>query len=421
MGFSNEPLYFNPDSVVSLIPGMTRSNMNAVEVELTCPFCGKRKYGLNRSNGLGHCFNANCPSDGRGYNIWQLYGAVYGLSNGEAIKELKSKLGMDKGNDSAESIPKRIVYQPPKTSEIATPENLHKVYAAFLQELTLTDKNRLDLRARGFSDETIEACGFKTFPKKDEMDFFALCRRLMGKGLTLKGVPGFFQCKNGSWCFIPLTKGIIMPIRDYADRIVGLQIRKDDDLRVCDEEGKLEAKCSWFSSKNSNNGCGAQAFVHFACDWIWDKELNSYRPYFGHGKESNSDFILTEGMMKAELIHQFWPTTPCMSVPGVDALYHLPEALKKIKSYGCKRIMLAFDMDYETNPNVDKAMERCKAIIKQAGLELWITDKGNDHLRWNTSVTVTVNGESKSYPLLKGLDDYLAYKKLGIVPEVKKF
>lgn len=413
-----EPLNFNADDVIALIPGMTGSNLNRVEVELTCPFCGKRKFALNRVKGLGHCFNAACPSDGRGFNLPQLYGAVYNLSIKESIIELKKRLGMDK-DDGVIERPPRVVIQPPQTSKIASPDVLNNVYSAFLRELGLSDKNRMDLRSRGFSDESIEIGGYKTFPKKDEMDFFALCRRLMSQGLTLKGVPGFFQCKTGAWSFVPLTKGIIMPIRDYADRIVGLQIRKDDDQRVCDDSGKLEAKCSWFSSKNSNNGCGAEANVHFACDWIWDMNKNAYRPHFTCNNDI-PNIVITEGMMKAELIHQFQPEYAVLSVPGVDALYKLPEALEQLKEYGAKQIMLAFDMDYENNPNVNKGMEKCKQIIKNAGLDLWVSPNGSDHLRWNTFVTVNKNGVKENLPLLKGLDDYLAYVKLGIVPVVKK-
>lgn len=415
-----EPLYFNPDDVMALIPGMAGTKMNAVDVEVTCPFCGKKKFYINRKTGLSHCFSASCSSKGRGFNIWQLYAAVYNISDREAIKELKARLGTKNDNYSYKDRPQRVVIETNETSELASPDHLHKVYSAFLKELNLTDKNRMELYSRGFNDETIEMCEFKTFPKRDEINYFDLCKRLMGKGLSLKGVPGFFQCKNGSWSFVQITKGIIMPTRDYADRIVGLQVRKDDDLRVVHEDGKLENKCSWFSSKNSTNGCGSKTFVHFACDWIFDKELNCYKPYFISGEDKKVDFVLTEGMMKAALIHQFQPNLPVMSVPGVDALYKLPEALAVIKRYGARTIMLAFDMDYETNPDVAKGMERAKEMIKDAGLKLWVSDKGNDHLRWNTMVTITENGVSKTYPLLKGLDDYLAYKNLGIVPVIKK-
>lgn len=411
----NNSLKFDVDAVLALIPSMTGTRMNGVEVELTCPFCGKRKYGLNRENGLGHCWNAACPSDGKGYNIWQLYGAVYNLSNSEAIKELKKRLGMSDYTTtrSAETIPQRIVYERPKQANIASPAKLDKVYTAFLLELNLSEKNRLDLKSRGFDDETIEQCLFRTFPRKDEIDFYALCRRLISQGLTLEGVPGFYQCKNGSWCFVQVTKGIIMPTRDYKSRIIGLQIRKDDDLRVCDEDGKLEAKCTWFSSKNSRAGCGSSSPVHFACDWIWDVSSKSYTPYF---KDTKRSVILTEGMMKAELIHQFQPQYNVISVAGVDNYKNLSATLPLLKEMEVEEIMLAFDMDYEKNENVDAAMKKTKQLIIKSGLKLWKSEKGTDHLRWNVNALV----DGKTYPVLKGLDDFLAYKNLKIVPQIIK-
>lgn len=412
---NNEPLKFDTDAVLSLIPSMVGTRMNGTEVELTCPFCGKRKYGLNRDSGLGHCWNAACPSDGKGFNIWQLYAAVNGLSNGEAIKEIKKRLGMNDYSPARAQIPQRIVYEAPKQSKVKNPDALDKVYTAFLLELNLCEKNRMDLKSRGFDDETIEQCMFRTFPRKDEIDFFALCRRLMSQGLSLEGVPGFYQCKNGNWSFVQVTKGIIMPTRDYKSRIVGLQIRKDDDLRVCDEEGKLEAKCTWFSSKNSRSGCGSSAPIHFACDWIWNAAEKCYVPYFKPGTKKS--VILTEGMMKAELIHQFQPQYNVISVAGVDNYKNLSATLPILKELGITEIMLAFDMDYEKNPNVDAAMQKTKSLIEKSGLTLWKSDKGTDHLRWNVNALAP---DGKTYPVLKGLDDFLAYKHLKIVPQIKK-
>ena len=417
--YNRAPLQFDVDDVLSYIPQMGSSRMSSVEMALTCPFCGKRgKYALNRIKGVGHCLSASCPSAGTGFNMYQLYGAVKGISNSQAIKELKSLTGMvDTGDAYKTPLPPREVYKTPETSQIASPDDRHKVYSAFLLELGLSDKNRMALQSRGFDDETIEESMFRTFPRKDEIDYFALCRRLMSKGLSLRGIPGFFQCRNGSWSFIQLTKGIIMPFRDHRNRIIALQIRKDDDLRVVDDNGELEAKCSWFSSKNCNQGCSSGSPIDFSCDFVWDG--HGFRPYAPDAEY----WILTEGMMKGRLIRQFWPQCPVIEVAGVDALKHLPEALNAVKASGAKGIMLAYDMDYETNENVSKAMDRTKAMIRAAGLELWRSDKGSDHFRWNTMVDIPdpeCKGCTKRKPLLKGLDDYLAYKYKKVVPHIVK-
>lgn len=414
MGYNDEPLQFNTDEVLALIPGMSGARMNGNNIQVTCPFCGKQKYWIRRDNGLGHCMSATCPSNSggsRGFNLWQLYGAVYGLSNGEAVKELKQRLGYNDPG-AREKLPQRVVYQAPEPLPTADPGKLHAVYSALLEEFSLDDDHRQALKARGFSDITIESCMFKTYPSSEKKDFFSLCRRLMGRGLSLEGIPGFFTCKNGAWCLKSKKRGIVMPTRDYAGRIVGLQVRIDDELRLR-EDGTLGGKCSWLTSKDSINGAGAKTFVHFACDWIWDNQMMSYRPYFN---PENVRFLLTEGMMKAELIHQFQPETVVLSVPGVDALYYLQEALHHLAGYGATTITLAYDMDYETNPNVFGAMEKTKKMIEDTGLKLWRSPKGTDHARW--PIYAEVNGEK--IPCLKGMDDYLAYKHLGIVPEIKK-
>ena len=410
------------EAAVELMPGFEGARRNGGEIECRCWWCGKKKYSINRYTGLSHCWNSNCEAGQRGFNIYQLYAATntmngHVLNDREARAELRERLNMGSSEITYNATP-RIVYKQPEAEPLANPDARDKAYNAFLDELQLNEKNKLDLRSRGFNDYTIESRKFRTFPRRDEVDYFALCRRIQSKGISLKGVPGFFRCKNGAYCFIQVTKGIIMPIRDFEGRIVGLQIRKDDELRVANDDGKLEAKCAWFSSKNCSGGCGAASVVHFAHDQIWDTNKNMFVPDMS--KMSEPAYILTEGMMKAELIHQFCPNLNVIAVAGVDNLKYLPAALKILKENGVKTIKLAYDMDYETNENVYAAMERTKSIINSSGLELWKSKKtGKDHIVWNTDVVVKgANGKESKLSLLKGLDDYLAYMKLRIIPHV---
>ncbi len=120
--------------------------------------------------------------------------------------------------------------------------------------------------------------------------------------------------------------------------------------------------------------------------------------------------------MKAELIHQFQPQFNVISVAGVDNYKNLSAVLPLLKELGIEEIMLAFDMDYEKNENVEAAMNKTKDLILKNGLSLWKSEKGTDHLRWNVDAVV----DGKKYPVLKGLDDFLAYKNVGIVPRIVK-
>jgi len=179
-----------------------------------------------------------------------------------------------------------------------------------------------------------------------------------------------------------------------------LQIRKDDDLRIfVEERGEYEAKCAWFSSKNRECGCTSSANVHYACDFEFKN--GEYVPVFENG------FILTEGIMKADIIHYLQPNCPVIAVPGVHALTHLEKELRRLKEMGVETILLCYDMDYLTNPNVQSALEKTKALIEGLGLRF-------KQRKWEVNVTV----EGQTVPL-KGLDDYLAYAKKKVIPEVK--
>lgn len=392
---------WNPIDPLILL-GISSNRLNRLNVFLECPFCGSKRFSYNTQKGIGRCFSCSETADSA-----KFYAVSTGMSLADARIDIERRLGIQK--DAAgtveRTIPPRIIYNTQhKEAEKAPDDVLDKTYRAFLSELTLSDKNRYMLQARGLSDEEIDALGYKTFPTRSEVNFFALCKRLQSDGYTLKGVPGFFKTGKGDYTFIQLTPGIIMPQRNHKEQITGLQIRKDDDLRSFIEElGDYEAKCAWFSSPNREGGCGVSANVHYACDFKYSKEHKQFEPVFEDG------FILTEGIMKGDITHFLQPNCPVIAVPGVHALNHLKTELLRLKDMGLKTILLCYDMDYLTNPNVQSALEKTKTLIADCGLRC----KSNT---WETHIKV--DGEIK--PLLKGIDDYLAYAKLGIIPKIQE-
>lgn len=100
---------------------------------------------------------------------------------------------------------------------------------------------------------------------------------------------------------------------------------------------------------------------------------------------------LTEGAMKADIAHYLTDyKLPFIAVAGVNAFTKLEEELLRLKAYGVEKVVNMYDMDYLTNPNVQKALVRTREIVQNCGLRY-------QRYVWNTEY--------------KGIDDYLKYRK----------
>lgn len=375
-----------------------QTNQHKEEVIVPCPFCGGKRFAMNQRISTGHCFNCEQSADSAAY-----YAQSMGMSIEEARKDIERRLCID---EPVNNRPERIVFKETPQEPMANIKDLDFTYRAFLAELQLSEKNKNGLLARGFSERTIEALGYRTFPNPSELDYYNLCKRLLVNGCTLKGVPGFFQTKYEDWTFVPITQGIILPQKTVNNHIFGLQIRKDDDLLSYNEDtGELEKKCVWFSSKNCRNGCGASADINFSCDFKFDAKTKKYWLY-----AQNNKIVLTEGSIKADLVHSLESGLPVFSVAGVNATIYLEQTLNYLKKLGITSILHAYDMDYKSNEKVQKQLIKTRNIIKASGMEYKM-------LEWDTRVTINgqVYGE-----LLKGIDDYMAYIKKGVIPKIKE-
>ena len=371
-------------------------NPNKEEQTISCPFCGGNRFGMNIKKGTGHCFKCLKTADSASY-----YAAATSMSLNDARNDIKKRLNI---LDETGAIPQRKVFVEPKQEETAPIEQRDATYRAFLEELTLSQKNYDHLLARGFSSDDIEALGYKTYPSANEVSFEAICHRLQANGCKLEGVPGFFKNQREEWTFPRFTQGIIIPQVNIHNQIEGFQIRKDDDLRR-EYDGELEKKCAWFSSKGKYHGSCAHTCIHFATDFIYKMETGKYEPVIHGGKVT-----LTEGGMKADLVKCLLDSkASVIAVQGIHALNPLRQALIQLKEYGLTTVNVAFDMDYLTNPNVKKAMENVKNLLSE--LEL----KEENLMNWEFKQIDRSGNEF----FLKGIDDYLAYVYKKVVPVVK--
>ena len=245
--------------------------------------------------------------------------------------------------------------QPPEVDEspLTGIEERHATYSALLKGLTLASDHRQNLLSRGLTEEEILRLGYKTTPV---LGFFSLAKRLRESGLYLEGVPGFYK-KRGQWTIQFPGRGILIPGRDIAGRIQGLQIRLDNVEK---------RKFRWLSSAELEKGCGAKTWVHLAGD---------PRPLI----------ILTEGPLKADVIH-FLTGQTVLAVAGVNSLSQLKPILEELRAAGMEKIATAFDMDYLTNPHVQNGQKNLNDLLEQSGIPY------STYL-WD--------------PRYKGLDDYI--------------
>lgn len=367
-------------------------NTNRRNQTIICPSCGKKKYDISTTGGHGHCWSCEFKSDHVGYiskalDISSKEVRTLILSDGEINRcdnnaNIGSSMEENRASDDAHN----------------------RAYLDLLSQWNISEDNYNDMYERCHIDrETLrEKLMYRTLPVGT--DTFVSCKRLQHNGCKLDNVAGFYRAKSGKGDFMwdsRRTPGIVMPLRNYKNQIIALQIRKNDRDRKKDEEGKLEHKCSYFTSAGRPMGAHACAGVHYACDWRYDERLNEYKPIFENG------FVLTEGIMKADIIHYLLPNLPVISVPGVSARTYLSEELDRLKSWGVEMIRIAFDQDYKTNPHVQNALEKTCQMIKDKGFILKPID-------WISEVSL-----ENEIITLNGLDDYLAYTMKNIKPRKK--
>lgn len=372
--------------------GIRMKNTGHGEVAIQCPLCGKNKSlgsscSLNLKKDVFHCFHCD-----RGGGAALVYSELHGVSMQEAAMAVR-RMEFQGGTVSVQdSVPDDYEEQNEDLADILVRND---TYTRLLTMLRLDSKHREDLKKRGLDENDLPL--YATINAVDYDERKRIASVLIKDGAVLKGVPGFFKDRDGNWVISKVKKGILVPYRDRNGMIQGLQIRKDRESITKYKDGSTGSKYTWLSSKRVPKGCssgtGAKTFLHYATTFIQEGEQKE--PFFP------SDYIiLTEGGMKADIFYRL-SGKPALAVPGVNAGKALRKELVFLKSKKVRTIYLEFDMDYEKNESVAKAMAKTRRIIESEGLQC-------RHLTWDTK-----DGR------LKGIDDYYAYVKKGILPEPK--
>ena len=315
---------------------------------VSCPCCdtkpNKRHLNINLQRDV-----FRCPRCGVSGGIFDLYSLYTNTPRDKARREILDRLG---GADKF-ALPKVSVVSPTECP-LTDVETRHATYCALLSKLSLASDHRENLIGRGLTDEEISSLGYKTTPAVGSA---VIARQLRGEGYYLAGVPGFYRSED-IWTFICERRGILIPVRDIYGRIQGLQIRRDNAQK---------RKFRWVSSAEKLDGCRAEGWVHFA-------------------GIPNKRVILTEGPMKADVIHALTGLS-VLAVPGVNSLSQLKLALEELRQQGLEEIKTAFDMDLLCNKHVQDGYRRLQELLDGMGFRygtyLWDpTYKGLDDYIW---------------------------------------
>lgn len=302
-----------------------------------CAICDKPKYcGVSADGEVAICMNIGD-------------GSVKESTNGGYVHILQPK----PYTPSA----KATIHPFPQTSQLAPLSRRHAVFSAMLERLPLSVPHADNLMVRGLCDTEIARKLYTSVP--DQQTANALCDELSDE-FNLSGIPGFYQdqdrwqIKVSDW-----YAGIFIPYRNPQQQIQALQIRRDGN----------DPRYIWFSSAKQPSGMTSSVPLHCARSW----RVNS-----------SQEIIITEGALKADIIAN--RLDECViAAAGVDLFpvdfgVWLQQGFPALQS-----VTIAFDADWQTKPEVEKALLKLVEKLEAVNLE-W------DVLEWEDA---------------KGLDDFL--------------
>lgn len=366
-----------------------RRQANSVYAD--CPFCNDRRGKMNVN------FTKNvwrCNYCGESGGMLALYARMNNTTNSDAYREICDILQTDPpwgyenetkhaggaGTSTGESrsgsvFPGRAEPTGAQTleevpqSQRASDQEIHQTYSLLFEMLSLTDTHRRHLRSpkRGLTDGQIDMLGYKSTPPA------FLCRtlteRLIAKGCTVQGVPGFYQLEDGCWSikFHKRTAGILIPAKGIDGLIHGAQIYLDVPLRdKNDPPEKTGAKYIWLSSSTKNMGVTSGSPVHFV------------------GNPFARTVYVTEGLLKADIAHLLMDRS-FVAIAGANNVSRLNLLFALLAQNGTELIVEAHDMDKYSNEAICKGASKIYLMAQEHGMEC-------RRLTWN--------------PNYKGVDDW---------------
>jgi hypothetical protein len=224
--------------------------------------------------------------------------------------------------------------------ERAPDDALDRAYGAMLSQLGLSSAHRAALLARGLDARAIERAGYASLEVTGRAALGRAIVEAVGADLAAR-VPGYVKRERDgrSWPSVAGWPGLLVPCRDQQERILGMQVRRDDP-----GDGP---RYLWLSSR-SQGGASASTFAHV--------------PVIAPDARRD-EVIVTEGPLKADVVTAL-DGRLCIAVPGVGAW---ARALPVLEALRPRSVLVAFDADLLTNPTVKLAHdELCAAIVARS-------------------------------------------------------
>jgi hypothetical protein len=295
---------------------------------------------------------------------------------------------LDNSNGQGKKASKAVQTATPDIPK-ADADRLDEVYTAFLKCLELKNHHFKNLvNRRGLTQQQLTENLYKSVPSYNNR--FEVAQRL-SESFDLEGIPGFYF-KDGRWVLHLTYPGFYVPYRDEQGRIVGLQIRQDKDG---------QQKYRWLSSRDEERGTSSGAPLHFVNPETVRK---------------TKEIFVTEGALKADIISQLH-NVGVMAMGGVNVLKAdiLVATIEKTFP-DIEQVVLAFDMDWDTNEYVREALLKLlEALASEStlGVKAIIWDKkdgkGLDDVLWKANQTeVNVNDLTRYVSARKYQDSLLA-------------
>lgn len=226
---------------------------------------------------------------------------------------------------------------------------LNSVYRKLIGRLSLSDEHRKDLLARGLSIRDIDRNGYRSL---SVVSVAKAARALWDEYKEdLLKVPGFSMGYERRTAVLESNYGLLIPVRTVGGKIAACQIRT----------GEKGRKYVWLSSPEAPSGAPA---------------------HVPEGVRPSNEVVVTEGPLKADVV--FARTgRAVVAVPGVG---NWRDGLPSVATLAPDRVLMAFDMDWQTKDHVREQLEQFEFQLRKGGLAV-------RRLEWD--------------PKHKGIDDVL--------------